>query len=94
MTDTDNNNTPDRDQMIDKLVENLPALRAKANLTQSELADRIGIGRQTLLAIENRKSKLRWDTFLALVVFFSKNDATMDFMEYLKLHLDMIPLEN
>ena len=32
---------------IDKLAENLSMLRAKAGVTQSDVADRIGIARQT-----------------------------------------------
>lgn len=85
MTETDN-----RDELISRLVENLPALRAKCNLTQSELADNIGIGRQTLMSIENKKSKMRKDTFIATIVYFSKNEKTSEFMKFLNLHLDQI----
>ena len=79
-----------RDELIGKLIENLTTLRAKAGITQSELADIIGIGRQTMLAIESRKGKMRWDTFLALVLFFSKNGETLELMIFLGLHLDLI----
>ena len=95
MADGDNRSgTASRDELIGQLVENLPALRAKVGLTQSDLADKIGIGRQTPLSIENKKGKMRWNTFLALVAFFSKNEATEEMMRFLHLHLDFIDLEH
>jgi len=79
-----------KEELIEKLVDNLPALRAKLEITQSDLADSIGIGRQTLLAIENKKGKMRWDTFLAAVIVFSKSEATCEYMKFLGLHLESI----
>ena len=54
-----------KDALVDKLVDNLPSLRAKMKMSQSELADMMRIGRQTIISIENKSSKMRWDTFLA-----------------------------
>ena len=79
-----------KDEMIEKLVSNLPALRAKLGITQTGLADSIGIGPQTLLAIENRRGRMRWDTFLAAVIIFSKSEATSDYMQFLGLHLESV----
>lgn len=41
-----------KDTCIELLYENLVSLRAKADITQAEIADLIGISRQTYYAIE------------------------------------------
>lgn len=84
------NEIVNREELIIKLIENLPLLRVKIGISQAELADLIGIGRQTILAIENRKSKMRWDTFLAIILVFSKNEKTTELMRFLELHINQI----
>lgn len=42
-----------RDSLINRLVENLPLLRVKMDLSQQDFANLIVIGRQTLNTIEN-----------------------------------------
>jgi len=76
-----------KEMLISKLIDNLQALRAKMNISQLELADMVGIGRQTLISIENKKSRLKWDTFLAMVVIFSKDDDASELINLLGLHL-------
>ena len=58
---------------IDKLTENLSMLRAKAGVTQGDVADRIGIARQTYSAIECGRNKMSWNTFMSLILFFKEN---------------------
>lgn len=66
-----------REQMlIDTLANELPLLRARLNISQDELAKKTGISRQTLSSIETLKSRMSWNTFLALVLFFSINEQT------------------
>lgn len=66
-----------REQMlIDTLTKELPLLRARLNISQEDLARRTGISRQTLSSIETMKSRMSWNTFLALVLFFSINEQT------------------
>jgi|GEM_PF-659114 len=89
----DNLSNEDKDALIKKLVDNLPTLRAKMNVSQSELSETIGIGRQTLVAIENKKSKMRWDTFLALVLVFSKDKDASELIKLLGLHLQDIEIK-
>jgi DNA-binding XRE family transcriptional regulator len=86
----DNLSNEVKNDLIDKLVNNLPTLRTKMNISQSQLAYAIGIGRQTLIAIENRKGKMRWDTFLALILVFSKDRDASELMTLLGLHLQDI----
>jgi len=49
-----------QNKYIDKLVKYLPVLRAAANMTQSQPADKAGVNRQTILFIEIRKRPMSW----------------------------------
>ncbi|WP_261304013.1 helix-turn-helix transcriptional regulator [Paenibacillus andongensis] len=65
-----------KDEFIKNLTENLPVLRAKLGITQAELADKIGISRQTLIAIEMGKRVMSWHMFVTLTLFFLQNEST------------------
>lgn len=65
-----------KDSYIEVLSENLVALRAKAGITQEELANIIGISRQTYYAFETRRRDISWNTYLALILFFDTNVNT------------------
>lgn len=62
--------------LMSLMAQNLPILRAKLSLTQVDLAERIGVSRHTLIAIENKQRQMSWPTFLSLMLFFSKNSGT------------------
>lgn len=79
-----------REELVEKLVANLPALRAKMKISQAELAEMVGIGRQTLISIENKSSKMRWDTFLAMVMIISRDNDAAELMLLLGLNLNDI----
>lgn len=55
------------------MSDNLAMLRAKAALTQAEIADAIGIPRTTYSAIENRKRKMTFPIFVSLSKYFLSN---------------------
>ena len=63
-----------RQELCNLLASNLPTLRAKANVSQNELADRLGFSRQTISAIEGLKREMQWSTFATIVLFFSKDE--------------------
>ena len=56
------------------MASNLATLRTKANLKQEELAERLGLSRQTISAIENERRVMEWTTFSVLVLFFAKDE--------------------
>jgi DNA-binding XRE family transcriptional regulator/DNA-directed RNA polymerase subunit RPC12/RpoP len=87
---SDNEVKYNKEEMIDKLVDNLPALRVKLGMTQAALSDSLEIGRQTLMAIENKRNRMRWDTFLLAVLIFSKQAETSDYMRFLGLHSEFV----
>ena len=80
----------EKESLINQLAENLPVLRAKANLSQEEIAKVIGISRQTYCKIENGNSKLSWSGYLSLLLYFKSNNNTEELMEKLGIHVDEI----
>lgn len=71
----------EQDISIDLLVEELPTLRAKIGLSQSEVGEIIGVSRQTYSAIETKKEKMTWSVYLALILLFSINEKTEKMLE-------------
>lgn len=76
-----------RDELVQLLAKNLPTIRAKMKISQAELADSVGIGRQTLISIENGNSKMRWDTFLAMMLVISKDAEATNLLTLLGLNM-------
>lgn len=68
------------------LQENLVALRAKAAISQEELANLIGMSRQTYYGIETGKRKMSWATYIALIFFFHNVKATSEMVNDLKIY--------
>lgn len=66
----------DKAVLISVLTENLPVLRAKIGVSQEEVANIIGVSRQTYSSIETMKRPMTWGMFLSLVLFYGCNDGT------------------
>ena len=73
---------------IENLTSNLVVLRMMLHLSQSDLAELIGMGRQTLVAIENRKRRMTWSVFLSLVFVFYQNKETRRLLEIFDIYTD------
>ena len=65
-----------KETLLENMTVNLPVLRRARGLSQTELAELLGVARATVAVVENRKRKLSWEMYLALVLIFSKNEAT------------------
>ena len=65
-----------RNTIIELLRNELPVLRTKARVSQGEIAEKIGISRQTYSSIETGKREMSWTTFLALIAYFQNNENT------------------
>lgn len=68
----------EKNLMISRLVDELPVLRTKMGVSQDELANMIGISRQTYSSLETRKRKMTWSIFLSLLLIFDYNEQTHD----------------
>ena len=77
-----------KNELISKMTENLKLLRIKLGLTQDVLAGKIGISRQTLVNIENRKRDMTWNNFLALLTVFRAESNTSDLLDHFCIFTD------
>lgn len=66
----------EKDKFIATLTPNLTILRTSAEISQEELANLIGVSRQTYSAIERKVRKMAWSTYLSLVLFYDHNRKT------------------
>lgn len=66
----------EQNSYINTLTQELLPLRAKAGISQGELATLVGISRQTYSSIESGKRNMSWNTYLSLIFFFDYNVAT------------------
>jgi len=74
--------------LIAHLTENLPVLRAKLKISQAELAEKIGVTRQTLTAIESGKREMTWATFVALTLLFMQNKTTKELLPVVNVYTE------
>ena len=65
-----------KEKLIGILTGELKVLRAKAEVSQEQLAHKLGVSRQTYGAIESKKQRMTWNTFLSLLYLFERNDGT------------------
>ncbi len=68
-------------ELSDRLISLLPTLRTYLGISQQELAEYIGVTRQTYCALEQGKRKMAWSVFLSLFLFFYVNPKTRAIME-------------
>lgn len=66
----------EKKKLISLLTPELVTLRARAEISQDELATVVGISRQTYGAIERGARKMSWNTYLSLILFFDYNQKT------------------
>lgn len=79
----------DKKNAMEKLAIELPTLRAKLKASQAELAELIGVSRQTYSMIENRKKEMGWSIYMALILVFSSNPRTSSLLDF----CDVFPKE-
>ena len=82
------NNKINKDKLIRNMTDNLPMLRTRLGLTQEELANKIGVSRSTILAIENNQREMTWNTFLSLMLLFTKNETTNKLLKVLDIYTE------
>lgn len=75
-----------RQHYVQLMVENLPTLRARLGLNQAELANIMGVTRQTLSAVESGTRELTWGNFISLLYVFTQNEETIPLLETLGIY--------
>jgi len=75
-----------QDVYVGRMVKNLPVLRVAIGLTQEQLGIKLGVSRQTIVAIENQKSPLTWSLYLAMVCVFNVYEETKVLLDKLDIY--------
>ena len=58
------------------MADRIQLLRKSKGISQEELANLLGISRQTYSAIERKIRRMSWSTYLSLILFFDYNQST------------------
>lgn len=61
-------------RMMSVLSQALPHLRKEMGISQTVLANKVGVSRQMISLIERQLQPLTWTLFLAIVFFFKCNN--------------------
>ena len=73
---------------IKNMSNNLVALRTMLHLTQAQLAEIMGVTRQTLVLYETGKRLMTWNTFLSLMFIFTQKRETRELLNILNIYSD------
>lgn len=69
------------ENVVEILRGELPVLRAKARVSQEDVAKVIGVSRQTYSSIERGNRTMSITIFWALIAYFQNNAATKNMLE-------------
>ena len=64
----------EQQHMISVLSQALPYLRKEMGVSQTDLANKVGVSRQMISLIERQIQPMTWTLFLAIVFFFKCNN--------------------
>ena len=73
---------------VKNMSDNLVALRTMLHLTQAQLAEIMGVTRQTLVLYETGKRVMTLNTFLSLMFIFTQKRETRELLNILNIYTD------
>ena len=77
-----------KQQYIDRMIDNLPVLRAKRRLTQRDLAELIGVSNYSISGMEKRQRKMTWNTFMSLLPVFLSDEESAELLRVFGIYTD------
>ena len=81
----------EQQRMISVLSQALPYLRKEMGVSQTELANKVGVSRQMISLIERQLQPMTWTLFLAIVFFFkSNNDFSVKDQQIVKKYPNVV----
>jgi len=73
-------------EVVEIICVNLPSLRSVLNLTQQDLAEKIGTSRQSIINFEHQEKKLTRSMLIAIVTYFSLRGRSAALLKTLGLY--------
>lgn len=77
-----------KNELCQRMSDKLLVLRTMLRLSQADLAKIIGVSRQTVVSMESGKRPISWNTFLSLILVFSKNQGTNQLLKLYEIYTD------
>lgn len=77
-----------KNTLCQRMSEKLLVFRTMLRLSQADLAKKIGVSRQTVVSMESCKRPISWNTFLSLILLFSKNKSTNQLLKLYEIYTD------
>ena len=74
--------------LSERMADYLLVLRTTIRLSQADIAEKIGVSRQTMVAFENKKRPLPWHIFMSLYLLFSNNKNSNQLMRVFGITTD------
>ena len=75
-------------EVINNMTKNLVALRTMLHLTQAQLAEMMGITRQSLVLYETGKRSMTWNTYLSLLFIVTQRQETNNLLSIMGIYPD------
>jgi len=69
-----------RNELIDKISKEFINIRKEAKLTQDDIANILGISKNTIVSVEKNGKPLSWAVVMATVLLFSQTTPIMDIL--------------
>ena len=80
----------EKDIFKQRLSDNMQMLRGKLGISQAELAETIGVSRQTINSVENCRQNMSWNLFTSLILFFLYNEDTKELLPVIMIDMQKI----
>lgn len=75
-----------KNTVVQNMARNISVLRAMLHLSQAQLAELIGVSRQTVVLFETGKRIMPWSTFIALLFIFDNNSITKPLLSVMDIY--------
>ena len=79
-----------KNELMTAMAYNLALLRARAEVSQNDLAAMLGISRQTYCSMESGSKPVTWGTYLSLVLYFDYNGKTHRLLRDLRIFPELL----
>lgn len=73
----DNYYDTEKKKILAEFVDDLPRMRKRLGVSQTELGNMVGLSRQTISLIERKQIPLTWNNYLAIMMFFCINSSNI-----------------
>ena len=67
-------NSMNEDLLMERMAGELPEIRESLKLSVEQIADKVGIDRNRLLAVEAGNKDLKWSEYLSILFLFWRDD--------------------